>query len=111
MLSKGTSVPIKGLRGTTLVKSAAKEIPRLKWLRGNGGEINGFSNSKGAGYGARARFDFHKLSNTYNSRATSRMTIPKLLDGKKLPHWHRGKGNNIRYHRPLEIGPDGKRRW
>lgn len=89
----------------------SETVPQFKWLRESGGGINGFTISRGSGYGARPRFDFHKLSNSHNSRATSRMTIPKWLEGKKLPHWHRGKGNNLRYHRPWEIGPDGKRKW
>ena len=87
------------------------KLPRFKFLRGTGGNINGFTVSSGKGYGAKPRFDFHKLSNTFNSRETSLMTIPKWLDGWKLLHWHRGKGNNLKYHRPWEIGPDGKRRW
>jgi len=92
--------------------NAAKNIPGFKWLRSKGrGEINDFSISKGSGYGARPRFDFQELKNTYNSRITSKMTIPKWRDGWKLPHWHRGKGNNLRYHRPWEKSPDGKRKW
>lgn len=63
-----------------------------KFLRGAGGKINGFSIGTRAGYGAQPRLDFHKLSNTMKSRATSRMTIPKALDGKKLFHYHRGRG-------------------
>jgi len=97
--------------GSKATNVTARGTHQFKWLRGTGGETNGFTISQGSGYGARPRFDFHKLSNTYNSRVTSRMTIPEWLDGKKLPHWHRGKGNNLRYHRPWEIGPDGKRRW
>ena len=81
-----------------------------KFLRGTGGKINGFSIGTRSGWGAQPRLDFHKLSNTMKSRATSRMTIPKSLDGKKLFHYHRGKGSNLRYHRPWEIGPSGKRR-
>ncbi len=98
-------------RGVGGFSGLSKGLLQPKWLRGSGGQINGFTISKGAGYGAKPRFDFHKLSNTFNSRPNSRMTIPKWLDGKKLPHWHRGKGNNLKYHRPWEIGPDGKRRW
>ena len=111
LVSKGAGLVGNAVRGTGMVGNFAKSVPQFKWLRASGGRINGFTISKGSGYGARPRFDFHKLSNTYNTRATSRMTIPKWLDGRKLPHWHRGKGNNIKYHRPWEIGPDGKRRW
>lgn len=80
-------------------------------MRSEIGKINGFIISKGPGYGAKPRFEFHKLSNTYNTKQNSKMTIPKWLDGKKLPHWHRGKGDNLKYHRPWEVAPKGKRKW
>lgn len=95
----GTGTTIKGLGSFS-----------YKFLRG-GGKINGFSIGTRAGYGSQPRLDFHKLSTTMKSRATSRLTIPKFLDGKKLFHYHRGKGNNLKYHRPWEVGPDGVRRW
>ena len=97
-----------GSIGGVLLK---RGFPVFKWLRANGGARNGFSISFKRSYGAQPRFDFHRLSNSFNSRATSKMTIPRWLDGKKLPHWHRGKGNNLRYHRPWELTPKGKRKW
>lgn len=82
----------------------------VKPLRKSGtGQINGFTISKRPGYGAHPRFDFERIGGP--SRETSRLTIPDFLKDKSLPHWHKGKGNNLRYHRPWEVGPDGKRRW
>ncbi|WP_417199891.1 RHS repeat domain-containing protein [Bizionia sp.] len=107
----GTEKIVEGVVLTRGVGLGMNVWRGAKFMRGAGGNINGFTISKGAGFGAKPRFDYHKLSNSFNTRATSKMTIPKWLDGKKLPHYHRGRGNNLRYHRPWEIGPDGKRRW
>lgn len=86
-----------------------KEGYRLKPLRSSGGELSGFTISRGKGYGSKPRFDFERIYGP--SKQERRLTIPKFLRDKPLPHWHRQKGNNLRYHRPWEIGPDGKRRW
>ncbi len=97
--------------GTAVSRIRVSVSNPIKLLRGKGGKVNGISISRGEGYGAKQRFDIHPLSNKMNSRSTSKMTIPEFLDGKKLPHYHRGKGNNLRYHRPWEKAPDGKRKW
>ncbi|WP_408048609.1 hypothetical protein [Tenacibaculum halocynthiae] len=55
------------------------------------------------------RIDFHKLGRA--SRKTARLSRLWFWKNKKLLHYDRGKGNNLQYHRPWEIGPDGKRRW
>ncbi|NHN27423.1 hypothetical protein FIA58_017220 [Flavobacterium jejuense] len=75
---------------------------KFKWLRASGGEINGFTLSKGTGYGAKPRFDFHELG--HPSKASNSMSIPNFLRNKKLFHYHRGRGNNLRRHRPWEKG-------
>jgi hypothetical protein len=92
---------------------ALKNIVNLfKPLKAPGtGVRNGWTFSRGLGYGSKSRIDYHVLKSTMNSRASSTITIPKYLEGKKLLHWHYGKGNNLKYHRPWEIGPDGIRRW
>jgi hypothetical protein len=71
---------------------------RFKPLRYKGGVKNGWTFSRGEGYGARPRLDFHKLGNP--SKASNEMTIPLFLKDKKLLHYHRGKGNNLQRHRP-----------
>ena len=87
------------------------KLPTIKLLRGRGGHINGITISKGSGYGSKPRFDIHPLKRTMKSRKESKMTIPEFMDGWYLPHYHRGKGNNLKYHRPWEVGPNGKRKW
>lgn len=87
------------------------KLPTIKLLRGRGGNINGITISRGSGYGSKPRFDIHPLKKSMKSRKESKMTIPDVMDGWYLPHYHRGKGNNLKYHRPWEVGPDGKRKW
>ncbi|WP_310557033.1 hypothetical protein, partial [Flavobacterium sp.] len=79
----------------------------IKPLRGSGGKVNGFSISKGAGYGSKTRFDFHKLVNP-SKKSNS---FPNWVKDKRLPHYHRGRGNNLHRHRPWENGWDDKTFW
>ncbi len=88
---------------------AASALPKLKWLRVSGGKINGFTISKGAGYGAKPRLDFHKLGRA--SKASNSLTVPKLLQNRKILHYHRGLGNNLRRYRPWEKGWNDKNFW
>jgi len=90
--------------GGNLIKGAGKSF---KFLRASGGKINGFSISRGAGYGAKGRFDFHKLVNA--SKKSN--TFPQWVKGKTLPHYHRGAGNNLHRHRPWEKGWNDKSFW
>jgi hypothetical protein len=76
----------------------------FKFLRGKGGEINGFSISNGPGYGAKPRFDWHPIS--HPSRKSYNLTHKG-----NLPHYHRGKGNDLHIHRPWEKDAKGKRRF
>ncbi|SFD47488.1 hypothetical protein [Flavobacterium phragmitis] len=79
----------------------------FKFLRASGGRINGFSISKGSGYGSKARFDVHKLVNP-SKRSNS---FSEWVKGKVLPHYHRGAGNNLHRHRPWEKGWNDKSFW
>ena len=92
-----------------LLKRIQSKGITAKWLRASGGKIDGFTISKGSGYGAKSRFDFHKLGRA--SKASNRMTIPKFLRNKRLLHYHRGRGNNLRRHRPWEKGWNDKSFW
>jgi len=76
-------------------------------LRASGGKINGFSISKGAGYGSKPRFDVHKLVNP-SKKSNS---FSEWVKGKTLPHYHRGAGNNLHRHRPWEKGWNDKNFW
>jgi len=80
------------------IDKVASNLPRIKELRGSGGSINGFTISKGKGYGAKPRFDVHPLG--HPSKGTA--SFPSWVKGKTLPHYHRGKGNGLRRHRPWE---------
>ncbi|QQV02463.1 RHS repeat-associated core domain [Chryseobacterium taihuense] len=95
----------------TLALGGGSSLKNTKLLRGSGGKVNGISKGSRSGYGAQKRFDIHPLK--HPSRKTSRLTLPKWVKDKKVPvpHYHRGKGSNLKYHRPWEKGPDGKRRW
>ncbi|TSE03483.1 hypothetical protein [Aquimarina algiphila] len=64
-----------------------------------------------AAAGAKPRFDIHPLN--YPSKPARTLTIPAFFRKNKipLPHYHRGRGNNLRYHRPWELDPNGKRKW
>ena len=95
----------------TLALGGGSSLKNTKLLRGSGGKVNGISKGSRSGYGAQRRFDIHPLK--HPSRRTSRLTLPKWIKDKKVPvpHYHRGKGSNLKYHRPWEKGPDGKRRW
>lgn|GEM_PF-4377475 len=79
----------------------------FKFLRASGGKINGFSISRGSGYGSKSRFDFHKLVNP-SKKSNS---FPEWLKGKRLPHYHRGAGNNLHRHRPWEKGWNDSSFW
>ncbi|WP_080779088.1 RHS repeat-associated core domain-containing protein [Chryseobacterium phocaeense] len=96
----------------TLALGGGNSLKNTKFLREKGtGKINGISKGSKGGYGAQKRFDIHPLK--HPSRKTSTITLPKWIKDKKIPvpHYHRGKGSNLKYHRPWEKGPDGKRRW
>ena len=77
----------------------------VKELRGSGGGVNGFTVSNGKGWGAKPRVDVHPLK--YPSKAGNRLSLPKILKNGKIPipHYHRGKGNALRLHRPWEARP------
>ncbi|MCD0457813.1 RHS repeat-associated core domain-containing protein, partial [Chryseobacterium sp. LC2016-27] len=94
----------------TLALGGGSSLKNTKLLRGSGGKVNGISKGSRSGYGAQKRFDIHPLK--HPSRKTSKLTLPKWIIDKKVPvpHYHRGKGSNLKYHRPWEKGPDGKRR-
>ncbi|QRA41339.1 SpvB/TcaC N-terminal domain-containing protein [Chryseobacterium cucumeris] len=96
----------------TLALGGGNSLKNTKVLRESGtGNINGISKGSKAGYGAQKRFDIHPLR--HPSRRTSRLTLADWIKDNKIPvpHYHRGKGSNLKYHRPWEKGPDGKRRW
>jgi RHS repeat-associated protein len=81
---------------------------KVKALKASGGEINGFSISPGSKYGAQPRFDVHPLN--HPSRRSNTLTIPESWKGNvPLPHYHKGKGNGLRVHRPWELDKNGKR--
>lgn len=79
-------------------------VPKFKYLRAKGGDINGFSVSKRSGYGAQPRLDYHKLVNP-SKKSNS---FPNWVKNKRLFHYHRGRGNNLHRHRPWEKGWDDK---
>jgi hypothetical protein len=83
--------------------AASGNIPIPKIHKGPGGKINGITISKG-GYGAKPRFDVHPLNNP-SKKSNS---FPDWVKGKTLPHYHRGKGNNLHRHRPWENGWNDK---
>jgi RHS repeat-associated protein len=82
-------------------------LPFVKPMRVSGGKLDGFTISLGRGYGARRRIDFHTLRNA--SKKTSR--FPSWVSGRRLFHYHRGRGNNLRRHRPWEIGAKDASFW
>jgi hypothetical protein len=75
----------------------------LKLLKSKGGHVNGFSISKGAGYGAKPRFDFHPL--THPSKRSNKLIINDwfIKNEVPIPHIHRGRGNKLREHFPWEV--------
>ncbi|RAJ08775.1 RHS repeat-associated protein [Chitinophaga skermanii] len=83
----------------------------IKLLRNKNGRVNGFSISKGTDYGSKPRFDFHTLDRA--SAKERKLTIPRIARKFEipLPHYHTGKGNSLRYHRPLEVDRLGQRKW
>lgn len=83
-----------------------KYVPNIKVLKSSGGQVNGFTVSRG-GYGAKPRFDVHPLGNA--SKKSN--TMPKWTNGKTLPHYHIGRGSNLHRHRPWEIGWNDKNFW
>ncbi len=85
-------------RVASKMKAQTDNLPRMKVLRESGGKINGFTISKGKGYGAKPRFDVHPLG--WPSKSTA--SFPSWVKGKTLPHYHRGIGNGLRRHRPWE---------
>ena len=88
---------------TFLAPYGLKYMPNIKVLKSSGGNVNGFTVSRG-GYGAKPRFDVHPLGNA--SKKSNSM--PKWTKGKTLPHYHRGKGSNLHRHRPWEKGWNDK---
>jgi RHS repeat-associated protein len=96
--------------GPKVIKSTGEFLTfgySAKWLRASGGRINGFTISKGEGYGAKPRFDVHPLLGA-SKRSNS---LPAWIEGKTFPHYHRGKGGNLRRHRPWENGWNDKSFW
>ncbi|MEM6516643.1 MAG: RHS repeat-associated core domain-containing protein [Bacteroidota bacterium] len=85
-----------------LITKGANFLRGFKLLRGPGGGVNGFTISKGSGYGAKPRIDFHRLGRA--SKKSNSMSIPSFLKNRRLLHWHRGRGNNLHRHRPWEKG-------
>lgn len=83
----------------------------FKFLRNNNDKINGASISVGDGYGAKPRLDLHPLN--HPSKKMNTLTLPESIKNSNLPipHYHRGKGNNLRIHRPWELDKNGKRVW
>lgn len=77
----------------------------VKPMRKNG-NLSGISISLGSSYGAKSRIDIHKLR--YPSKKSNSMSLPKILKNLPLPHYHRGKGNNLKRHRPWEKGWNDK---
>ncbi|HEY1056625.1 MAG TPA: RHS repeat-associated core domain-containing protein, partial [Emticicia sp.] len=71
-----------------------KASPFIKVVKARGGKIDGFTIGTRKGYGAQPRFDFHTIS-------TKKMQ-GKWANGKRLPHWHAGRGNKLHKHRPWE---------
>ena len=92
-----------GTQFANQTSSGNKLFPNIKLLKGEGGKINGFSISRGR-YGAKPRFDVHRLGRA--SKPSNSM--PKWTNGRRLPHYHRGRGNNLHRHRPWEKGWNDK---
>jgi RHS repeat-associated protein len=102
-----TFVATGGIEGViSLASSGAKLLPNVKSLKSRGGNVNGITISKG-GYGAKPRFDIHPLGGP--SKASNSM--PSWTQGKTLPHYHRGAGNNLHRHRPWEKGWNDSSFW
>jgi RHS repeat-associated protein len=95
----------------TIAIGSGNALKNTKVLKSSGGKINGVSKGSKSGYGAQKRFDIHPLK--HPSKATNKLTIPKIFKDKKIPipHYHKGKGNNLRIHRPWEVDVNGKRIW
>lgn len=90
------------------VSGVRENAYQFKLLRAESGKINGFSISKGAGYGTKARFDFH----TINSASRRRNSIPEFIKGRKVFHYHRGvTSKEIRRHLPWENDPTYQSFW
>ena len=79
-------------------------LPFVKPLRAKGGAINGFTISLSRRYGARSRIDFHTLM--YPSKRSG--WYPNWVKGRKMLHYHWGKGNSLRRHRPWEVWKSDK---
>ena len=102
-----TFVASGGIEGfISLFSSGAKLLPSAKFLKSRGGKVNGITISKG-GYGAKPRFEIHPLGRA--SKASNSM--PSWTQGKTLPHYHRGAGNNLHRHRPWEKGWNDSSFW
>ncbi|MDR1056004.1 MAG: RHS repeat-associated core domain-containing protein [Prevotellaceae bacterium] len=95
---------IANLGEDVLALTLVNYLPTVKFLKTSGGKIAGFTVSRGSGYGAKSRFDIHKLM--YPSKKNN--SFSSWVKGKTLPHYHRGKGNNLRRHRPWEKGSNDK---
>lgn len=83
-----------GVSSVLAYGGAIYSSPFIKILKSQGGKIDGFTISTKKGYGAQSRFEVHTITN--------KKSIEKWFHGKRLPHWHTGKGNQLKKHRPYE---------
>ncbi len=85
-------------------------LPNFKALKKNG-RVNGLSVSRGPGYGARPRLDFHPLM--HPSSSSKWLSLPKWLRNGIIPilHYHRRGRGGIKRHRPWEGSPGDTSWW
>jgi len=105
IISTAIEVGIQYLFSVGFVKDGLKfvKIPyKIKPLRNTLGDTNGFTISKGVGYGSKERIDYHILKGA----SRDKNSLPSFIQNKKFLHYHRGKGRGLRRHRPWEKGFD-----
>ena len=88
-------------------KAVTLKIRPMK-ARGTG-KINGFSMNWEPTYGSKPRLDYHRIQGA--SKKSNSMPGFIQKNGMKLPHYHRGRGNNLHRHRPWEISPRDNSFW